>query len=122
MEEADTQGEADTPENRLASIITQACLELKLPDEYIDHFSQDVSVCLGEEQQKNTLYDARKISNKIKDYALLVREEPPGDAQTLHFEIHALASLTATYFLAREAALKDEKLAYLLEQEEGGVH
>lgn len=121
MEAEDLAEEKDTPTDRLAVIIARACIELNLPEDAIDKFSQDVAACV-QEQEKNPLYDARRISNAIKDYAILVREEPQRNAETLVFEIYALASSTASYFLAREAALKDKALTFLIEQEERVVH
>ncbi len=122
MEAEDAAEEEDTPTERLAAIVAKACIELSLPEDVIDKFSQDVAACVQEQEKNNPLYDARRISNAIKDYATIVREEPQRNAETLTFEIYALASSTASYFLAREAALEKKALTYLIEKEERVVH
>lgn len=114
--------EENTPEERLTEIIARACVELKMPDEYINEFSDNVAECVKEKEKENVHFDATKISNSMGDYEILVSEAPQRDAETLTFEVYALAALTASYFLAKEAVLKDKNLMALFSPKEGWVH
>lgn len=106
----------ETPEHKqLTALVQRTCQELEIPDRFLVRFAADVAGCVRDMRLNPVAYDEGVVFRAIYDYEMMILKGQfePSMWENPASELTNYAATTAAYFLAKEVALKDEKLKNL---------
>ncbi len=106
----------ESPEQeKLTALVQRTCQELEIPNRFLVRFAADVAGCVRDMRLNPIAYDAGAVSNAVHTYEIMILKGQfePIMWENPEAELTSYAATTAAYFLAKEAASKDEGLKAL---------